>query len=384
MKRIFSIFLTIISVITCSFAQVGIGTITPDASTVLDISSTTQGLLIPRMTTAEREAIINPANGLLITNTDTDCLNYFVSDTNSWFEVCGVELFTLDCAGVAVTGSLTNGVPAVGVTADLSYVGGDGSAYLGQSINSTGVTGLTATLAPGNFAVGTGNLQFIISGTPSAIGFGIAMFNVSIGGVSCVFELACIPCTVFGQNATEWMCANLGASQIATAYNDALSYGDLYQWGRAADGHQSRTSANTANGATSATDTPGHSDFIPNNSPSFDWREPQNDNLWQGVNGINNPCLSGFRLPTETELNNERLSWSTNNSAGAYSSPLKFVVAGIRRFQDGVIFLDGSYGVYWSSTINGTESYDLLFKNTTANMQSQPRSEGHSVRCIKD
>ena len=89
MRNIFITLNTIISLSLGCFAQVGIGTITPDASTVLDISSTTQGLLIPRMTTTEREAIINPANGLLITNTDTDCLNYFVSDTNSWFEVCG-------------------------------------------------------------------------------------------------------------------------------------------------------------------------------------------------------------------------------------------------------------------------------------------------------
>ncbi len=42
----------------------------------------------------------------------------------------------------------------------------------------------------------------------------------------------------------------------------------------------------------------------------YDWRSPQNDNLWQGVNGINNPCPSGYRLPTEAELEAERLSWS--------------------------------------------------------------------------
>jgi hypothetical protein len=51
-------------------AQVGIGTTTPNSSAALDIVSTTRGLLIPRMTTAQRNAIASPANGLLIYQTD--------------------------------------------------------------------------------------------------------------------------------------------------------------------------------------------------------------------------------------------------------------------------------------------------------------------------
>jgi uncharacterized protein (TIGR02145 family) len=33
----------------------------------------------------------------------------------------------------------------------------------------------------------------------------------------------------------------------------------------------------------------------------YDWRVPQNDNLWQGVDGTNNPCPEGWRIPTQTE-----------------------------------------------------------------------------------
>ena len=70
MKRILMIvavlFLTTMSV----SAQVGIGTITPDASAVLDVRSTTKGFLLPRMTTNERNAIAAPANGLLVFQTD--------------------------------------------------------------------------------------------------------------------------------------------------------------------------------------------------------------------------------------------------------------------------------------------------------------------------
>ena len=61
----------------CTYAQnVGIGTATPDASAKLDIASTTQGLLPPRMTTTQRNAIASPAEGLVIYNTTTKGLEF--------------------------------------------------------------------------------------------------------------------------------------------------------------------------------------------------------------------------------------------------------------------------------------------------------------------
>ncbi len=56
--------------------QVGIGTAVPDASAKLDVSSTTQGFLPPRMTTVQRDAISSPATGLLIYNTTTHSLEF--------------------------------------------------------------------------------------------------------------------------------------------------------------------------------------------------------------------------------------------------------------------------------------------------------------------
>ena len=47
-----------------AFAQVGIGTETPEASSALDVSSTNKGFLAPRMSTTQRVAIQNPAQGL--------------------------------------------------------------------------------------------------------------------------------------------------------------------------------------------------------------------------------------------------------------------------------------------------------------------------------
>ena len=58
-------------------AQVGIGTTNPNTSAILDLTSSSQGLLAPRMTTVQRDAIISPATGLLIYNNSTSHFNYF-------------------------------------------------------------------------------------------------------------------------------------------------------------------------------------------------------------------------------------------------------------------------------------------------------------------
>ncbi|WP_152558146.1 hypothetical protein [Altibacter lentus] len=67
-------------------AQVGIGTTAPDPSSALDITATDKGILTPRMTTAQRNSIANPANGLMIYNTDSDEFQYNSnnSSTPAW------------------------------------------------------------------------------------------------------------------------------------------------------------------------------------------------------------------------------------------------------------------------------------------------------------
>ncbi len=184
-----------------------------------------------------------------------------------------------------------------------------------------------------------------------------------------------------------WMDRNLGASQVATSSTDTDSYGDLYQWGRRADGHQCRNSATTT--TLSSTDQPANSNFIlVSNSTPGDWRSPQNNNLWQGVNGINNPCPSGYRIPTEAEYIAEQSSWSANTITGAFTSPLKFPAAGGRlssASNNGNIVSVGQGGVYWSSTINGSTSKNLKFGTLNVGIGTNiERADGNSVRCIKD
>jgi uncharacterized protein (TIGR02145 family) len=180
----------------------------------------------------------------------------------------------------------------------------------------------------------------------------------------------------------EWMDRNLGASRVATSYNDSEAYGDLYQWGRGADGHEKRTSNITT--TSSSSDNPGHGFFIRTNGALDDWRDPQNKNLWQGESGINNPCPSGFRVPTKEEWQTERSSWSSDNFNGAFSSPLKLVVGGYRPGTGGDVEIAGDNGIYWSSTVDGSRAFQLDINNNYTIINTTIRSDGESVRCIKD
>ena len=68
-------------------AQVGINTTSPDPSSILDVTSMSKGMLLPRLTTAQRTAISSPANGLIVYDTDFNSLFYY--NSSSW-----VSLFT--------------------------------------------------------------------------------------------------------------------------------------------------------------------------------------------------------------------------------------------------------------------------------------------------
>jgi uncharacterized protein (TIGR02145 family) len=198
-----------------------------------------------------------------------------------------------------------------------------------------------------------------------------------------------------------WMDRNLGATRVAISSTDDQAKGSLFQWGRFADGHQCwkryfsegiTTSSSTAVGATSSTDTPPHGQFILLNMSPYDWRSPQNDNLWQGANGINNPCPNGYRLPTQTELQAERSSWteapinSTSSSSGAYNSPLRLIRSGHRSYDEGSLINNGIHGRYWTSNLNSTNNRPiyLFFDSSAASTSTMSRGNGASVRCIKN
>ena len=192
--------------------------------------------------------------------------------------------------------------------------------------------------------------------------------------------------TVTSPTGKIWMDRNLGASRVATSSTDNEAYGDYYQWGRGADGHQKRTSATTD--VKSTTNVPlNNSSFILVSSFPEDWQAPASVR-WQGVNGANNPCPSGFRLPTIKEWEAEVLTWSEQNSSGAFKSILKLPRGGHRLRNSGLFMFLGTGGFYWSSTVY--DSFDIrsayqLSLVGNANVNSyETRAYGNCVRCIKD
>jgi len=289
-KTLLSIAIIVTSFTT--YGQVGVGTSTPEG--VLDVVSTTAGVVFPRV--ANAAAVTTPVNGMAVYDLSLNCFNFY---ENGVWSGCKYP-------------------PPTPV-----YCTGSATAIVDVTNPTTGKT---------------------------------------------------------------WMDRNLGATQVATSSTDSDAYGDLYQWGRFTDGHQCRTSGTTTD--LSTTTAPNHGYFILTTSQPYEWLIIPNGNLWQGVAGTNNPCPSGYRLPTETELNNERLSWSSNNTAGAFGSPLKFTLAGTR-FAIAVI-REGTHANYWSSTYNVTSTLaSHLYFDTSSNIAGVSSGgantiNGMAVRCIKD
>ena len=90
-------------------AQNGLGTTTPDSSSILELASTSKGLLLPRMSTEQRDLILNPATGLIIFNTTTNVLehNGGTTDIVKWSSILETEKNNLGFDSINALGTVT-------------------------------------------------------------------------------------------------------------------------------------------------------------------------------------------------------------------------------------------------------------------------------------
>ena len=162
--------LGLLATTTFGFAQIGIGTTSPDASSVLDMTSTSQGVLIPRMTTAQREAIASPAVGLQAYDTDTNSI--WIYNGAAWVNGAGGPGKFVD--GAAADIAFYDGRVGIGLnnfsTAHKLWVEGDKSddtvntaARINGTYSGTGTSTSTTAIAAVATNSSTGTISTAIA-----------------------------------------------------------------------------------------------------------------------------------------------------------------------------------------------------------------------------
>ncbi len=319
------------------------------------------------------------------------------------------SITTLDCVSATNNGTITAGFVTSGVSSTIPYSGGNGGTHSGQTVTSSGITGLTATLPAGNFATGVGSLNYTISGTPSAVG--AAIFALNIGGEACNLSIivnaadsstaTCGATNVHNPNLTygsmtdqdgnvyktivigtqEWMAENLSA----THYNNGVLIpivNNAVQW----------STLSTGAGAW-------------HNNDSINYNCPYGKLYnWYAVNtGL--LCPSSWHVPTIADWNvlinnlggantaggkmktTDMYYWASPNIGGSNLSGFSALPGGNLSYL-GTFSPLGGNAVFWSNSVRDiNESYvcTLYYGSTDAGIAgANPIKNGLSVRCVKD
>lgn len=175
------IYTILIGIILCllslnSLAQnnIGIGTPAPNPTAVLDITANDKGVLIPRLTTSQRNFITTPAKGLLVFDTDLNC--FFFYDGSSWASLCAAQVGPTGAQGATGNTGITGATGPTGATGATGNTGPGGycataqAGYVTKFISVDTVCNSIIFEKTGNIGVGTtspsqkldiaGNMQF--------------------------------------------------------------------------------------------------------------------------------------------------------------------------------------------------------------------------------
>lgn len=177
MKKIYTI-LALLTLGTLS-AQVGIGTTTPQASSVLDLTSTNKALLLPRV--ANTAAISSPENGMIIYDISSNCIKSY--ENNAWSKCFSAEnapttTVVADCNVDGFTGSFIRNVGLAGAKFSITITNNSfataGISFAPADLVLSGVSGVTvSSVSPTTVSLIAGQSQridYTLSGTPSATG----------------------------------------------------------------------------------------------------------------------------------------------------------------------------------------------------------------------
>lgn len=174
MKHILSVLIFLFTT-TLLFGQsngVGIGTLSPAPSALLDVDANNKGLLVPRMTAVQRLAIALPANSLLVFDTDSACFFYWNASGSAWKSLCtapvpGPTGITGNTGGIGITGNSGN----TGQTGSIGSTGTTGSTGPTGITGNTGMTGNTGSIGATGLNGTTGSTGTTgVTGTTGLIG----------------------------------------------------------------------------------------------------------------------------------------------------------------------------------------------------------------------
>ena len=225
MKTGFSVllFVFVVAQLCAQNNNVGIGTTTPNATAILDVTSTDKGVLVPRLTTAQRTAITNPAQSLLVYDTDLGCFYYYNSTTSAWVSLC-------QAGPVGPTGAqgITGAAGTNGVTGPTGPSGADGAPGAAGPAGAAGAPG-----APGAPGPAGANGAQGAAGAPGANGATGATGPTGPGGTGSLGPTGPTGATgVAGASGSNGTTGPTGANGVtgptgapsANSYNTAFTY----------------------------------------------------------------------------------------------------------------------------------------------------------------
>ena len=348
-----------------------------DPSAMLDVSAADKGLLIPRLTSAERDALL-PVTGLTVYNTTTGTIDY--NNGTTWCQISTI-LSESTTAGthIATENQIQWNWTPVARAAGYKFYNYNNVLDLGNNTSflETGLTcGASYTRAVWAYN-DCGNLSpvTLTQSTLSCANCGpaITVNHLASEGVAPVDKTVTygVVSGIAGEPTKCWISRNLGADQQATYFNDAYeaSAGWYWQFNRK-QGYKSGD-----DGLTRTPNTPWITDI----TQETDWET------------ANDPCSKelscGWRIPTKTEWENVNNAggWSYNE-LGSWNSGLKIHAAGELNSTDGSLVNRGFSGNYWSNTqFDATQGYGLyVYYFYSFVYQNNQKTSGLPLRCIRN
>jgi hypothetical protein len=148
------VFLNIL--IGASAQNIGIGTTSPNASALLDLSSTTRGLLLPRVSTTQMFAIDNPANGLMVFNTTYNQLYHY--DGGTWRSVLNGTHWSRPIASRDIMSNTSDSI-GIGITLPTRFMDVNGTMRVRGTFTADGGINAGSMIVSNTFLAGSGVVQ---------------------------------------------------------------------------------------------------------------------------------------------------------------------------------------------------------------------------------